>query len=247
MKTQNPLIGRSRKSYGNATFYTLNGENIVRTKAEIVSNPNTPAQEAQRVRFRALTSAANSVSVDDLMMLFASNEVGRNRRSILQKQLAPAYGSQPSTDPTAAERFEPTFDIEKVGDIGNGQAGYIGDFVRGEFAGDNVVITSSDLSQLKANMQLVGDETHAFLVGIAEDGCLIKIAKPVTMQAIDTSIQEQQDLNFQGLSDLKNHGNLCWCYAIAGTLRNMGLGTFAIAERKARKGHDPRHNKVVGG
>lgn len=247
MKTQNPLIGRSRKSYGNATFYTLNGENIVRTKAEIVSNPNTPAQEAQRVRFRAFTSAANSVSEDDLMMLFASNEVGRNRRSILQKQLAPAYGSQPSTDPTSAERFESTFDVSKIDKIGNGAIGYEGDFVIGAASSNGVVIGANDLQVLKNNMVLDGTETHVFLVAIADDGCIIKVANPITMTEMDNAISGETEMNFSGLDVMADHGEYCNVYAIGGKLQLIGLGTFAIAERKARKGHDPRHNKVIGG
>lgn len=245
MKTQNPLIGKSRKSYGDATFYTLNGENIVRTKPMVVANPNTPAQQAQRTRFKGFTGAANSLSEANLNLIFKTTEKGRNRRSILQAQLAPAYGSQPSTDPTSAERYEVTFDVSKIDKIGSGPVGYVGELVRGEMNEENVRIANADLVQMKANMQLSGDETHVFLCGISEDGCILGVSNPVTMEQLDTAIEDTQALNWQGLGEMTQHGDICWCYAFGGKLQLIGLGTFSVAERPARKGHNPKHNVPV--
>lgn len=245
MKTQNPLIGRSRKSYGDATFYTLNGENVVRTKPMVVANPNTPAQEAQRVRFKAFVNAANSLSEADLNLLFASKEVGRNRRSMLQAQLAPAYGAQATSTPGTKERFEPTFDIDKVGDIGSGAVGYIGGFVQATVSDNDVTLEATALATLKSNMQLKGDETQFILVAISEDGCVIDIATPKEMTQIDAAISEDTPVVFQGLNTMSEHGGVCNCYAIAGKLQLISLGTFAVAERPARKGHNPKHNVPV--
>lgn len=245
MKTQNPLIGRSRKSYGDATFYTLNGENIVRTKPMVVSNPNTPAQEAQRTRFKAFTSAANSLSEADLNLLFATKTTGRNRRSMLQAQLAPAFGSQPSTDPAAEERYEATFDRLAIDKIGSGAVGYIGDFVQAPITEGSIQIPANDLSEIKANMQLAGDETHFILVAIANDGCIIKVAEPVTIAQIDAAIEAQTSFNFQGFGAMAEHGEDCWCYAIGGKLQLIGLGTMSVAERPAKKSAPKTHNVPV--
>ena len=245
MKTQNPLIGRSRKSYGDATFYTLNGQNIVRTKPMVVSNPNTPAQEAQRMRFKAFTEAANSLSEENLNLLFATKEVGRNRRSMLQAQLAPAYGTQAATDPDAPSRFETTFQLSKIDQIGSGATGYIGGFITAQISSGQVTVSAANLAVLKANMQLKGDETHVLLVGIAEDGCLIKVATAITMSQLDAAIEGQTSINFEGLSEMEAHGNVCNCYAIGGKLQLIGLGTMVVAERPAKRSAKTNHNVPV--
>lgn len=245
MKTQNPLVGRSRKSYGDATFYTLNGENIVRTKPMVVANPNTPAQEAQRVRFKAFTAAANSVSETVLNLLFATKEVGRNRRSMLQNQLAPAYGSQATSDPGLKERFEPTFDVEKLGDIGSGAVGYLGDFVQGAISSGSFTITSQNLEKMKASMVLDGTETHVLIVAISEDGCIIKTSNPVDMGEFDGAIAEGTALQVSGLGDLEEHGSTASCYALGGDqVYLQGFGSFIIKKGKRKTGRG-KHNVPV--
>ena len=51
---QNLLIGRSRGRVGNVVFSTHKGQNILKAKAEIVANPRSVLQQANRARFVAL-------------------------------------------------------------------------------------------------------------------------------------------------------------------------------------------------
>lgn len=241
MKTQNPLIGRSTKSIGENTFYTLNGENIVRTKPMMVSNPNTPAQQAQRIRFGAFTRAANSVSEKDLNMLFKNTEKGRNRRSMLQAQLAPAFGSQPSTDPTSAERYEATFDVSKLDKIGSGTTGYIGDFAEAEVNASKIEITSTQYSEMREKMVDASPADQLLIVAISKDGCVIKVLDTgKTIEEADAQVDVDNPLEVT-TSEFADHGERAHCYAIGGKLQLIGLGTFSVAERPARKGSNPKH------
>lgn len=54
--TQNVLIGKSRKSMGNATFTTWKGLNVLKSKPVSVANPQTDKQLAQRSALRQLVS-----------------------------------------------------------------------------------------------------------------------------------------------------------------------------------------------
>jgi hypothetical protein len=51
MKTQNPLIGRASGKFGEAIFSTLDGKNIVRSKAVSYRDANSETQKATRRRF----------------------------------------------------------------------------------------------------------------------------------------------------------------------------------------------------
>lgn len=245
MKTQNPLIGRSRKSYGDATFYTLNGQNIVRTKPMVVSNPNTPAQQAQRIRFKAFTAAANSMSEVDLNLLFATKTIGRNRRSMLQAQLAPAYGVQATTDPQAAEKYEPTFDITKISEIGSGSIGYQGDFIEcTQGTPTMLAFEKAKLLQMVNNMVDYKETNTLLIVAISKDGCIIKVLDTnktiaqVREMAVDDNV-EIADTEFS------KHGNLVNCYALAGDrVYLQGFGSFIIKKGKQKTGRD-MHNVPV--
>lgn len=245
MKTQNPLIGRSTKSIGQNTFYTLNGQNIVRTKPMVVANPNTPAQDAQRTRFKAFVAAANSMPEDDLNLLFATKQTGRNRRSMLQSQLAPAYGSQLNQDPTERNRYVPTFDVEKLGKIGSGSVGYIGDLVEVTASQAGVEFAAAKLQALKANVVLDGDETHLFVVMVSEDGCMAKIGGNFTINEVDDAIEAGIALTKDDQRDWVEHGDKVYCYAVGGKLQLIGLGTFSIAKRTARVAATETHNVPV--
>lgn len=48
---QNPITGRTRKSFGTAVFSKQFGMNTMRTKPSGMKNPNTPAQSSQRSKF----------------------------------------------------------------------------------------------------------------------------------------------------------------------------------------------------
>lgn len=51
---QNLLIGRAKGRVGNVVFSTHKGKNILKAKAEIVANPRTGQQQANRAKFSAL-------------------------------------------------------------------------------------------------------------------------------------------------------------------------------------------------
>ena len=61
MVVQNPLTGRSRGKYGNSVFTTQKGQNIVKTKPEVVANPKTEGQINQRAKLALAVLLANAV------------------------------------------------------------------------------------------------------------------------------------------------------------------------------------------
>lgn len=60
--TQNPIIGQARKKFANGVFYTLGGQNILRSKALTVNNPRTDNQMKQRSKMAIVVSLAKSLS-----------------------------------------------------------------------------------------------------------------------------------------------------------------------------------------
>ena len=60
--TQNPEIGRSRKSKGNTTFTSWKGKNVMKNKPLEVNQPNTEAQVAQKSRFAAAVSLSRTLA-----------------------------------------------------------------------------------------------------------------------------------------------------------------------------------------
>lgn len=58
---QNTLIGRSKGRVGNAVFSTWKGRNILKQKAEIVANPRSSLQQANRARFLALLALGKAL------------------------------------------------------------------------------------------------------------------------------------------------------------------------------------------
>lgn len=242
MKTQNAIFGRSRKSFGSATAYTLNGQNIVRTKPVTVANPRTDSQQMQRVRFTAFTAAANSIPEAELNELIAVKRPGQNRRSTLQQQLAPAYGAQPSTDPTSKQKFEPTFDVSKLGDIGTGEVGYVGELVDVTATASGVQLQQSDVTTLINNTIVDDISENVCFVIVSQDGCVIRCIKTeYTFETISGAAEV--NINIVGLD---SHGEKCYVYAYGEKIQLIGLGTFSVAKRSARKASDT-HNIPIGG
>lgn len=62
MKTQNPIIGRARGSFGGAIFSSWKGQNVVRSKPLTVENPRTDAQIIQRNRLTVMLETFRKVS-----------------------------------------------------------------------------------------------------------------------------------------------------------------------------------------
>lgn len=241
MKTQNAIFGRSRKSFGSATAYTMNGQNIVRTKPIAVANPRTDAQTAQRVRFNAFTKTANALPEDELNALIPNKELGRNRRTTLQAQLAPAYGAQANSDPTAAERIIPTFDVTKLGDIGTGEVGYIGNLET--LSNSESGITTSDESRTDLAEKVVNteDTDGLAMVVITEDGCVIRVIDLnmtfAEFKAAEGNLVVGADVA-DSLVGHGSHGVKAWVVKKKERLQLIGLGTFSVAKRSASESHN---------
>lgn len=238
--TQNPLIGRTKKSFSQNTFYTMNGQNIVRSKAIAVSNPRTPAQVKQRVRFAAFTEAANSLPENELNALIPTKQLARNRRSTLQSQLAPAYGAMQNPQSGALNDFIPTFDITKVGDLGTSEVGYIGELV--ECIQGTAGVLSFDPTQLSAmigNLVNTVDTDNMAMVVIAEDGCVLQVLDTNLTLAGIKAIQDDNTLELP-TSRFNNHGTKVYAYLTkkGDKLQLIGLGTFTVAKRTTSTKHN---------
>lgn len=100
---QNPLIGRAKKSLANATFTTWKGRNVVKGKPISVANPQSPAQVAQRTRFKGCVQfyAKNRSALSPSMWRLAGNVTDSNRWSILNQGLfrTDVLGIDPSNVP----------------------------------------------------------------------------------------------------------------------------------------------------
>ncbi len=79
---QNPITGRTRKSFGTAVFSTQFGKNIMRTKPILVKNPKTAKQLIQRKKFstvvavlRPVKSIINEVYAGSLTDMSAFNKI----------------------------------------------------------------------------------------------------------------------------------------------------------------------------
>ena len=58
---QNPIIGRTRKSFSTATFTKVYRQNVMRSKPSQVANPKTIGQTSQRVAFAKVNEALKSL------------------------------------------------------------------------------------------------------------------------------------------------------------------------------------------
>lgn len=111
MKTQNPIIGRSKGSAGGMTFCKVYDKNVARAKAFEVSNPKTQAQQTERGFFAQLMGAVATVSEDQLRSIFPQKPKTKSRRNMLTTQLSSAF----SVDGTTK-----SLDYSKIEQFGNG-------------------------------------------------------------------------------------------------------------------------------
>ena len=58
---QNPITGRSKKSFGTAVFTKMFGKNVIRTKPLEVKNPRTEGQVKQRNKFATIVAIVKQV------------------------------------------------------------------------------------------------------------------------------------------------------------------------------------------
>lgn len=87
MKTQNPLIGRSKGSAGGMTASKVYDKNVLRAKAFEVNNPNTQAQQNERNFFTQCQRINSTASEEMLRTLFPIKPKSMSRRNALMKQL----------------------------------------------------------------------------------------------------------------------------------------------------------------
>lgn len=230
MKVQNPWMGRTQKQAGGMVGYTLYGHNIMRAKPFEVRNPRTPAQQLQRARFTGLTKSANSLTADAINLLFPDTPVGRGRRSEFQHQLAVAFSAAVSQGEYVAQ-FDPT----AIEEIGNGEIGYIGDMVEGAAAGvsGSSKIEGANFSTLKSQMVVNDNTMNVFIVACDGSNGTFKIVDT------DMTFTEFDELDSYDIDDI-TVGAKAYAYAFVGRkLQLIGLGTFSVADRAARKSHNP--------
>ncbi len=79
---ENPMIGKARKKLGNTIFYTQWGKNILRSKPLEVKNPRTPAQQANRGRFKKLTLLLRMVN-DNINEAYAGSTLNMSAQAYL--------------------------------------------------------------------------------------------------------------------------------------------------------------------
>lgn len=238
---QNPLIGRTKKSFSENTFYTLNGQNIVRSKAVSVSNPKSPAQRAQRARFEGFTRCANSLSDEELNIIFAQKMPRQNRRSTLQQQLSVAFGAEYDPEAPAQKDYVATFNADLLDQIGTGEIGFEGDLVKVQMTDGILSFTSENCQELAAGIRAESNEDNVYIVAISEDGCAMEVAS----MGVTVSELSEIEENSIRIRRFAGHGDNAYCYVFGDKLQLIGLGTFSVAKRPARKGHNPYHSKGV--
>lgn len=240
--TQNPIIGRTKKSFSENTFYTLNGQNILRSKAVTVSNPRTPAQQMQRARFEGFTALANTLPDNELNLIIPTKEPRQNRRSTLQHQLSVAFKSTINPNSTDAKAYIATFDINLLEKIGTGGIGYIGDYVELPIVEESVTLTAEACEDLVKRLVAESVNDNVVLVAISEDGC--------QMQVIDPSMTVQNLTDAAGqpikCDRLQGHGTNVFMYALPCTkMTDEAYGSFIIIKRGQKTGREKHTSEPV--
>lgn len=240
--TQNPIIGRTKKSFSENTFYTLNGQNILRSKAVAVANPRTPAQQMQRARFEGFTSLANTLPDNELNLIIPTKEPRQNRRSTLQQQLSVAFGSTINPDSTDAKAYIATFDISLLDKIGTGGIGYTGDYVELPITADSVTLTGQSCDELVERIVAESVNDNVVLVAISEDGCQIQVVDPdltvtTLAGAAETAIKFDR---------LQGHGTKVYMYALpCKKMADAAYGSFIIIKRGQKTGRGKHTSEPV--
>jgi len=101
MSKGNMLLGHARGKVGSLVFSRLNGQQIVRAKAEQVKNPRTDSQNAQRAIFATVNAFASAVRdvVDHSFQSVKEGQTSVNRFvSVNVKRLREAYLSGAAVD-----------------------------------------------------------------------------------------------------------------------------------------------------
>lgn len=87
MKTQNPVIGASRGSAGNATATRSLGRNIFKAKPESVANPKTEAQMKQRNLLAFVQKIVSTLSDNEIEALYPVKVTGMSKRNRMVRDL----------------------------------------------------------------------------------------------------------------------------------------------------------------
>lgn len=90
MKTQNPVIGASRGSAGNATATRSLGRNIFKAKPESVANPKTEAQTKQRYLLAFVQKIVSTLSDNAIEALYPVKVTGMSKRNKMVQDLMKA-------------------------------------------------------------------------------------------------------------------------------------------------------------
>lgn len=88
--TQNPIIGRTRKSAGGMVFSTVHGKNIMRAKPASYRTPDTESHRKRVGKFKAGNELASKVK-NYARGFFETQPVGRSAYSAMSSQIQAAF------------------------------------------------------------------------------------------------------------------------------------------------------------
>lgn len=165
MKTQNPWMGRAKKSAGGMTATKFGQDNILRSKPLEVTNPKTEAQMTQRNFFALLIAFVSLFSPDFLKSLFPNRPPKRTRRAELAAQLAPLY---------VVVAGVKTLDLSSIAKLGNGKKGaFIASDVVYDSTSGNLEINWNDAYD-KSILGNTAYNPNLFAIIFADDGSFLR-------------------------------------------------------------------------
>ena len=227
MKTQNPIIGRSRGSAGGMTFCKNYDKNVARAKAFEVSNPNTPAQQTQRNFFKEASQISATVSDDELRTLFPQKPKAMSRRNSLTQQIAAANSTVEGVK---------SVDFSKIERIGNGKQVPVAMYETTSVANANYTLEETD-----ATLGVAADSTANFIVVIFN-----ATTKSVTIANTNLTLASQ---NFNPTSYGVAVGDHIFYYPVTatdgGNVYLRGFGSFIIKTRAEKTGRKISKNVPI--
>lgn len=204
MKTQNPWMGRAKKSAGGMTATKFGQDNILRSKPLEVTNPNTEAQQTQRNFFKLLIAFVSLFIPDFLKSLFPNRPPKRTRRAELAAQLAPLY------EVVAGVK---TLDLSSIARLGNGK--------KGAFKCQSVTYSAQDQNlsigwENSYDKNILGTGIYnptLFFIIFANDGSFLRILKTDFTVSDDEWTGAISDLNLtatQAQKEMTAIGTFTW-------------------------------------
>ncbi len=194
---QNPIIGRSKGSFGNAVFSKWKGKNTLRSKALEVANPQTDLQMRQRAKFTILVALYRQMAAS-LKTGFREMAVGMSEFNAFQstnlknnflgwigshwvpkfEDMVVAKGSLDVTDfvSVTASNGSTTMNIVFPSNVSGNQSN--GDEIRvlvlkgneDEFAAFKGTRSAGSIAGTLPTAAATGDTYHCYIFGVSPDG-----------------------------------------------------------------------------